>query len=180
MTLYEQALTIAATAHKEQMRKHDKSPYVVHPIMVARILEQYGFSEEVIVAGLVHDVLEDSDLAEDQLRAALGDKVVKIVATVSEDKALPWEERKERYIQDVVACGEAVWAVSVADKIHNAESLIGHYQKVGPEVWQVFNRGKDKKVWFERSLLTSLQTVWQHPLLDRYAVLVGELGKLEG
>lgn len=179
MTLYERVLTVAVGAHKEQVRKHDGSPYVIHPIMVARILERSGFGEEVQAAGLVHDVLEDTAMTEEDLRRLVSDEVVDIVTAVSEDKDLPWEERKEHYIASVVAAGESVWAVSVADKIHNAESLITHYEKVGPAVWQVFNRGKEKKVWFERTLLARLQTVWQHPLLEEYARLVSILETLD-
>lgn len=180
MTLYEKALQVAALAHRDQVRKHDGSPYVVHPIMVARLLEQHGFTETVMAAGLVHDVLEDSPMTDIELRAILGEEVVAIVTAVSEDKALSWEERKEKYVDAVVAAGEAVWAVSVADKVHNAACLIAHHQKIGPVVWQVFNRGKEQKVWFERLLLTKLRDVWQHPLLDEYERAVEMLESLEG
>jgi (p)ppGpp synthase/HD superfamily hydrolase len=180
MILYERALRIATQAHKDQVRKQDGSPYIVHPMMVAKILSDHGFSAEVVAAGLVHDVLEDTVVTEDELRAELGDEVTDIVTAVSEDKDLPWEKRKEQYVEAVVSAGEAVWAVSVADKIHNAESLSMHYQKVGSAVWQVFNRGKEKKVWFERLLLTKLREVWHHPLLDEYGRLVEELESLEG
>jgi len=178
MTLYERALASAAAAHKTQVRKHDNSPYIVHPVMVAQLLQQYGFSETVIAAGLVHDVLEDSSVTKEELRSVLGDEVVAIVTAVSEDKELPWEERKERYIQSVVASNEPVWAVSVADKIHNAESLIAHHTVVGPAVWQVFNRGKEKKIWFEQSLYAELSKVWQHPLLERYGKRIEEMQHL--
>lgn len=180
MELYETALIIATKAHKDQVRKHNGTPYIVHPIMVARILEQYGFGEEVVAAGLVHDVLEDTDIPESDLREQLGDKVIDIVTAVSEDKALVWEERKMEYVKRVMASGESVWAVSVADKIHNASSLIAFHKIAGAKAWDVFNRGKEQKVWFEKTLLTSLQTVWQHPLLNVYAELVAELEGLEG
>ncbi|MCA9359212.1 HD domain-containing protein [Candidatus Kaiserbacteria bacterium] len=178
MDLYQTALNIATVAHKEQIRKHNGSPYVVHPIMVARYLEQAGFKEEVVAAGLVHDVLEDTDFSEADLREALGSEVVEMVLAVSEDKNLVWEERKEKYVESVLSASESVWALSVADKIHNAQDFIEHYAISGPAGWQVFNRGKDKKIWFERLLLSQLQLVWQHPLLDQYAALVDELEKL--
>ncbi|MEY3784101.1 MAG: hypothetical protein RLZZ230_423 [Candidatus Parcubacteria bacterium] len=179
MELYETALTIATQAHKEQVRKNDDSPYVIHPIMVARILEQSGFDETVQAAGLVHDVLEDTTVTEAELRAQLGDAVVDIVTAVSEDKALVWEERKQKYVEAVVAGGESVWAVSVADKIHNARSLISFHEAVGPSAWQIFNRGKEQKVQFERLVLKSLQSIWVHPLLEIYAQLIIELEQLE-
>ncbi len=179
MKLYEKALSVSVKAHKDQVRKHDGSPYVTHPIMVANILMQHNFNEIIIAAALVHDVLEDAEINENQLRQELGDEVVNIVTLVSEDKDLVWEERKEKYVLDVSSSNEAVWAVSVADKIHNARSLIEHYRVVGPDVWKVFNRGKEKKVWFERLLLNSLQEKWIHPLMTEYAELVGGLDNLE-
>jgi (p)ppGpp synthase/HD superfamily hydrolase len=178
MNFYETALKLAVKAHDGQKRKHDGSAYVTHPIMVARIVEQAGFPEVVVSAALVHDVLEDTDVSEAELRQQLGDEIVDIVTAVSEDTSLPWEERKEAYVRSVAAAGEAVWVVSVADKIHNAGDLIEFHAAAGPDAWKVFNRGKDKKIWFEKLLYTELKKVWQHPLLDTYAVKISELEAL--
>jgi (p)ppGpp synthase/HD superfamily hydrolase len=178
MNLYQTALKIAIEAHVGQIRKHDGSAYVVHPIMVARILDKAGFDEVTVAAALVHDVLEDTTVTEDELRAALGDDVVSIVTAVSEDTTLPWEERKEAYVRSVVAGGESVWAVSVADKIHNASDLLQHHEMIGSDVWNVFNRGKEKKIWFERLLHSELSKVWMHPLLDSYEQKITALESL--
>lgn len=172
ISLYQQALTIAVAAHKEQVRKTDGSPYVVHPIMVAKIVETYGFREEVVAAALVHDVLEDTSVTEAELRAELGDVIVNIVTAVSEDKEKDWKARKVEYIEQVVAADEATKVVSVADKIHNAQSLIHFHTKIGNAAWDVFSKPRAEKLWFERSLLKALQAVWQHPLLKEYEQLV--------
>lgn len=179
MTLYQTALTLAVSAHAGQVRKHNNSPYVVHPIMVARIVEAAGFNESVVAAALLHDVLEDTTVTAETIEREVGTDVLEMVQALSEEKSLSWRERKANYIQAVVAAGEAVWAISVADKIHNAESLIAFHAEVGSVAWQVFNKGKADKVWFESTLLTALQTVWQHPLLDHYARLVAQLETLE-
>jgi (p)ppGpp synthase/HD superfamily hydrolase len=178
MNLYERALKLAIKAHDGQKRKHDGSAYVTHPIMVARFVEQAGFSEAAVAAALVHDVLEDTSVTEAELRAELGDEVVDIVTLVSEDTTLPWEERKEAYVKKVVTAGESVWAVSVSDKIHNASDFIKFHAQAGPDAWKVFNRGKEKKLWFERLLHSELAKVWQHPLLDIYAAKIAELETL--
>ena len=178
MDIYETALKIAIRAHAGQVRKHDGSAYINHPIMVGKILERAGFSEAVVAAGLVHDVLEDTSVTEGELRSELGDGVVDIVLAVSEDKNLPWEERKEKYVKTVVAGGESVWAVSVADKIHNARDLICFHETHGPESWKVFNRGKEKKVWFEKLVYSELSKVWQHPLLDEYFTYITKIEAL--
>ncbi len=178
MDLYQRALKVAIEAHTGQTRKHDGSAYVAHPIMVGRILERAGFSEAVVAAGLTHDVLEDTAITQEQLRALLGNEVVDIVVAVSEDQTLQWEERKERYVETVIAGGEAAWAVSVADKIHNAEDFIAFHTMSGPSCWSVFNRDKEKKIWFEKLVHQKLSEVWQHPLLDSYARLIKTLESL--
>lgn len=180
MELIEQAFRIAVVAHKDQVRKTDGSPYIIHPLMVANIVRRHGFAETVCAAAVVHDVLEDTEFSEETLRDELGSQVVDIVTAVSEDKTLEWELRKEEYVKAVVAAGEEVWAVSVGDKIHNAQSMLEYYKAVGPDLWSSFNRGKEQKLWFEKMLLKSLESVWQHPILEEYAALVVELEALEG
>lgn len=179
MTLYQTALTLAVEAHALQIRKHNGTPYIVHPIMVARIVETAGFNETVVAAALLHDVLEDTQVSALTLEAAVGSDILRMVQALSEDKPIEWRARKAKYIEAVIAAGESVWAISVADKIHNAESLLEFHAEVGNTVWSVFNKGKVDKIWFEETLLSALQQVWQHPLLDRYAALVSEMQKLE-
>lgn len=178
MNLYEQSLQLAVRAHDGQVRKHDGTPYIVHPIMVARILEHAGFNEITVAAALTHDVLEDTSVTEAELRSTLGDAVADIVVAVSEDTSLVWEARKQLYIEAVVKAGESVWAVSVADKIHNADNFIAYHAIVGPEAWEIFNRGKAKKLWFETSLYAALAKVWQHPLLATYQEKIAYLETL--
>lgn len=173
--LIEKATFIAAVAHKNQVRKSDGSLYIVHPLMVARIVASHNFPDVVVAAALVHDVLEDSDITELELRRHLGNVVVDIVTRVSEDKALPWQERKQRYIDLVSQSDAYTKAVSVADKIHNARSLLDAHTIQGALVWEKFNQGRDLKMWFERTLCTQLQQSWQHPLLDEYTTLVSQM-----
>lgn len=178
MNLVDTAKEIATRAHEGQTRKTDETPYILHPLAVAEMLISHDFDETVIAAAIVHDVLEDTDISELALRAVLGDTVVDIVVAVSEDKSLAWEERKERYVTHLADASDAAKAVSVADKIHNAESLLAAADILGPKVWDSFNRGKEQKLWFENQVLTTLQKHWDHPLVDRYAILVEKLAQL--
>jgi guanosine-3',5'-bis(diphosphate) 3'-pyrophosphohydrolase len=179
MSLYQTALTLAVSAHAGQVRKHNGTPYIVHPIMVARIVEAAGFGEVVVAAALLHDVLEDTTVSADIIATAVGSEVLHMVQALSEEKGMEWRARKAQYIENVVAAGESVWAISVADKIHNAESLLAFHGEVGNTAWSVFNKGKVDKIWFEETLLSRLQQVWQHPLLERYATLVVKMQQLE-
>ncbi len=175
MTGIEQALQLAVRAHAGQVRKTDNTPYIIHPVMVAHLLTTAGATKEVVMAALLHDVLEDTTVTRDEVLTVAGQAVVDIIDSVTEDKTLPWEERKAAYVQQVVAGGESVWLVSVADKIHNAESLLDYIATVGDEAWSAFNRGKESKMWFEKSLHEALGQVWQHPLLDTYGALITQL-----
>lgn len=179
MDLVERAKEIATKAHEGQVRKTDGSPYINHPVAVAALVKAHGYPEVVIAAALVHDVIEDTNMTETRLREELGDKVVDIVTAVSENKNLEWEDRKEQYVESVVSAGESVWAVSIADKIHNAESIIEYHKEVGHAIWDMFNRGKEKKLWFENLLLTKLRKSWNHPLLDEYERLIKQMELLD-
>ena len=178
MELKEKALRLAIESHKDQIRKSDGSPYVAHPVMVGMLLQEYGFSEPVIAAGFVHDVLEDTDMTETELRVVLGEEVTSYVTAVSENTDLEWEDRKEKYTDAVAAAPEGAKAVCIADKIHNAESIINDYETKGAAVWDVFNRGKDKKLWFEELVYTKVSSSWEHPLLARYRECIDTLQTL--
>jgi len=147
--------------------------------MVGMMLKEYGFSEEIVAAGFTHDVIEDTSVTEAELRSALGDTVCDYVMAVSEDVDVPWEERKELYVKAVVAASDGAKAVCIADKIHNAESLLNHYSEQGTAVWNVFSKNKVKKIWFEELVYTEVSKVWQHPLLDRYRKAIDQLHTLE-
>jgi (p)ppGpp synthase/HD superfamily hydrolase len=178
MTLIEQATRVAVVAHKDQVRKSDGSPYVVHPIMCAMLLQRHGFPEVVVAATLVHDVLEDTPVTEEELRRELGNEVVDLVCMVTEDKSLEWRARKERYVDMVRNTSEGVKAVSLADKIHNMCSLLDAYEAEGPMLWGKFNRGKEDKLWFEESMLAMFRETWDHPLIEEYAVLIEKMHAL--
>lgn len=178
-TLIERAMRLSARAHLTQTRKESNLPYLMHPSMVALMLARHGFASEVLAAALVHDVLEDTEVGEIEMGEELGQEVVALVKAVSYDPALSWEDARVAYIESVRQAPEGAKAISVADKIHNAQSLILGHQREGKSMWSNFTRPRDKKLWFEEEMLKMLRESWQHPLVDEYAVLVEELKALE-
>ena len=168
----EKAVRVSVAAHKEQTRKGDNLPYIIHPFMVALKLAKYNFSDIVIAAALTHDVLEDTNFGEEKLKAELGEEVLEIVKAVTNDDSLPWEEKKKKYVETVRNGPEGAKAVAVADKIHNLESLIIAHAEQGPALWKKFNRGKEQKLWFENEVLKMLKQTWKHPLVDEYESLL--------
>ena len=177
-TLIEKAVALAVRAHAEQKRKESQRPYIVHPVAVALILAKHGFSDTVIAAAITHDVIEDTSITEAELRAELGVAVANLVMSVTHDDTLLWDDKKKAYIEAVRAAGDEVKAISTADKIANARSLIVAHTKQGTDVWTHFNRGREKKLWFENAMLAMLRESWQHPLIDEYAALVKKMNAL--
>ena len=90
------AIEVAMKAHHKQLRKGTSIPYVTHPLAVGIMLAKIGCSDEVIVAGILHDTVEDTDITLDYIRDTFGNQVVKIVEGASEpEKTLPWKDRKK-------------------------------------------------------------------------------------
>jgi len=177
--LLEKAIRLAVRAHEGQLRKDGEVPYITHPLGVTLILAKHGFGDEVLSAALTHDVVEDTVVTNKELREELGDTVADIVASVTHDDTLGWEEKKIKYIKTVREGGEGAKAVATADKIHNAECLIITHKEKGTKMWDQFNAGKEKKIWFEESMLRMLQETWRHPLIDEYEVLLKQMKELE-
>lgn len=142
---YDAALKLAALAHTGQTRKGTDVPYIAHTVHVAAILERHGFGEELVLAGLLHDVVEDTDVPLAAIRAAFGDEVARLVAAVSEPtqpdgSPLPWAERKAAKLALVRDGGVGAAALKAADAIHNAQSTAADVRNDGPSVWQRFTR----------------------------------------
>ena len=98
--LYEKAIEFAAKAHQGQMRKGQDVPYIVHPFTVSAILKEQNCDEHVIIAGLLHDTVEDTAVSLESLRFDFGDQIADLVAICTEpDKGLPWGRTKATYAQ---------------------------------------------------------------------------------
>ncbi|MFH1129406.1 MAG: HD domain-containing protein [Patescibacteria group bacterium] len=177
--LIEKATRIAVIAHVNQKRKNDGSPYVVHPFIVAMKLVKYNFSDAVIAAALVHDVLEDTDVTEQELRDKLGNEVVDMVKMVTNDDTLSWRDKKIKYVETVRNGSDEAKAISIADKIHNMEDLLFTYSQIGPEVWKKFSNKREEKLWFEEEMLKMFKETWSHPLIDEYERLMEQMRKTQ-
>jgi len=119
-------INLAAHLHRHQSR-HDENetPYITHLFSVAMYLASVTDDESVIISGLMHDSLEDvPDYTYEDLVADCGEDVERIVRGVTEDKALPYKERKLSYLEHLKTGTDECVIVSLADKIHNAKSYI--------------------------------------------------------
>lgn len=177
--LIERAAELAVRAHGGRTRKESSAPYIVHPIAVALILARHNFHNIVIAAALVHDVVEDTNITDKELRHELGNDVQDLIVPITHDNSLSWKEKKIRYIKTVRDASDNAKAISIADKIANARSLLAAYEKQGAAIWKYFNAGREEKLWFEHAMLDMIRESWKHPFVDEYAELVAQMDELQ-
>lgn len=152
----EKAIRTAAKFHAGQMRKSSgkKIPYLTHLLSVAEILAGYTEDEDILIAGLLHDTIEDTDYSPEDLAKDFSPEIRDIVLAVSEaqdvakDRKASWEDRKKSYLENLKQGSDKALMVSSADKIHNLSSMSEAYRECGDELWQNFNAPPDKKLWF--------------------------------
>jgi (p)ppGpp synthase/HD superfamily hydrolase len=126
---------------------------MVHPLGVAKILIEHGCSERVVVAGILHDTVEDTRATLDDIRRLFGEDVARLVQGASEpDKSAPWPERKRHTIEGLKTAPPEVALVSVADKLDNIRSMRDDYQRIGGSLWSRFNGTMEEQRWYYESL----------------------------
>jgi guanosine-3',5'-bis(diphosphate) 3'-pyrophosphohydrolase len=128
------AIEFAAHKHRSQRRKSGEAvPYINHPITVARLLAEVGGieDEDVLVAAVLHDTLEDTATTRDELEAAFGPVVLHLVDEVTDDKSLPKAQRKRLQVTHAPGLSTGAALIKLADKIANVHDL----SHAPPEDW---------------------------------------------
>lgn len=158
------ALSFAAEAHHLQFRKGTTVPYIFHPVSVARILAENKCKETVVLAGLLHDVVEDTKVTLEQVEQEFGKKVSELVWAVSEhNKKLSWKKRKEAYIQQAKENPIEALQIMCADKLDNLGQIHRDLEQNGEKVWTRFNAPKSEIQWYYESLLTIFHDRFTRP-----------------
>jgi len=154
----ERAIRLAVMAHAGQPRKADPQvPYATHPLHVGFMVCEAAGDEDCVIAALLHDVLEDTDVTPEDLDEAFGPRVTGIVREVSEDKTLPWDERKARMVEHLRKASPEACLVAAADKIHNLETLVDAHHRFGPVIWGAFRRGPAATIRFYADALQAVR-----------------------
>lgn len=154
---FDSALAYASALHRAQTRKESGVPYVSHLLAVcALVLESADADgEDVAIAALLHDAMEDQGVSRDDLAARFGDRVAGIVAEctdTTERPKPPWRPRKERYLVHLESASRDALVVTAADKLHNCRATVADLRAAGPDVWSRFNAGGDEQVWYYRAV----------------------------
>jgi (p)ppGpp synthase/HD superfamily hydrolase len=175
------ALAFAAKHHDRQVRKGVRLPYLTHPANVAVILTRYQQDESTIVAGILHDMVEDCVSAREtreSLERRVGDKfgddVLEIVLAATprlkgdDDDELSSDERRDDYIARLATADERARWVCAADKLHTGSTLLADLKRTQfPEtVWSRLSGGREATVrWYRRVHERLVEVGFEAPIM---------------
>lgn len=162
------AIRFATQVHEidqKQKRKGKDVPYLVHPLTVGLILAKAGATDDIIMAGILHDTIEDSipskKVTRDMLEQEFGPVVAAAVAAVSEsNKSLTWKERKLEALEHIKTMSKVALWVKSADTISNVADLLHDYAQDGDETFERFNASKIEIVKNYRAVIGALLGSW--------------------
>lgn len=158
MEIKEKAKMFAIQAHMGQIRKSEPDkPMIIHPIGVGQLLESFGYDDNVVAAGYLHDVVEDTKYTIEDIEKEFGKDIANLVMGASEpDKSLSWEDRKRHTIEETRKLPFRNKLVICADKINNLEDLFLKFEKSGNRDFSAFKRGEESQEWYYTSIYESL------------------------
>jgi len=156
----EKAKAFAINAHKGQVRKNEpEKPMIIHPIAVGKLLEKFGYDDNVVAAGYLHDVVEDTNYTLEDIEKEFGSDIKSLVSGASEpDKSLSWEMRKQHTIDETKNLPFRNKLVVCADKINNLEDFMIKFGKTGNRDFSLLKRGEDQQKWYYENIYKSLIT----------------------
>ena len=165
MNVLERAIIYATEKHQGVYRKGRQVPYILHPLEVAQIISTMTDDIEIMAAGILHDVVEDTDGTLEEIREMFGDRVAGLVETETEDKYrnIPaeesWMRRKEESLVVLRNSNDmGVKILWLGDKLANIRSLASGYSEKGEEIWQLFHQhDPELHLWYYRSIAEALE-----------------------
>jgi (p)ppGpp synthase/HD superfamily hydrolase len=184
---FDRALLYATHIHGGQVRKGSSTPYVAHLLAVAATVLEYGGDEDLAIAALLHDSVEDQGgkARLEDVRNRFGERVARIVEACSDslantakgERKAHWRERKDAYIAHLGTADEDILRVSLADKVHNARAILRDLRKpeVGEKVWTYFSQPKEKTLWYYRNLADQFRKRLPGQLSNELGEIVGVL-----
>jgi len=174
------AFLFAVEKHAGQVRKASTTPYIAHLMGVASLALEFGGDEDISIAALLHDVVEDCGGAAmlREVKRRFGTRVAKIVDGCTDSDTFPkppWRERKENYLRHLKSADADTRLVSAADKLNNMRSILSDYREVGESIWERFNGRREGTLWYYRALLKEFQRGKPNRLVREFELAVREL-----
>ncbi|MCR5742310.1 MAG: HD domain-containing protein [Lachnospiraceae bacterium] len=170
-----EAYDFATTAHEGQFRKGSTIPFITHPTEVCELVATLTDDEDVIIAALLHDVVEDTKYTVEDIRGRFGDRVAGLVGYESEDKmkhlppAQSWKIRKQNFFKNLPNEPYEARMITLCDKVSNMRSTVKCYREQGDAMWQAFNQ-KDpaEQAWYYKSMIGALEEFSDTALYQEY------------
>ena len=177
----EYAIYYATRAHKGQRRKLEDIDMIFHPFTVGMILQRNNCNEDIVCAGILHDVVEDTSYSFEDIEKEFGQVVRDYVYDASEpDQSLEWEERKKHTIEHIKTAPLGSKLIVACDKINNLDDTYESIMKYGEKAaWEVLKRPKDKQEWYYTSVYNSCieGEDENHPIFKRYKDILEKVFK---
>ncbi|ULQ55812.1 HD domain-containing protein [Flavihumibacter rivuli] len=158
MSIVSRALVFAAEHHQHQLRKGTRVPYMYHLLNVCKILVDHDCDDEVLAAGLLHDVVEDTPVTIEEVELHFGTRVASLVRAATEldklekrsiDKKGSWAERKQETINFLEHDASLLeLKVPAADKLDNLRSMAADHARLGDVIWERFSASKEQQAWY--------------------------------
>ena len=151
---------------------------IFHPFTVGMILQRNGCDEDVVAAGILHDVVEDTQYTLDDIEMEFGKNVRDYVYDASEpDKSLPWKDRKQHTIEHIRTAPLGSKLIVACDKISNLEDAISNIKEFGED--KVLARNPEEQKWYYTSVYKSCiaNVDENHPIFVRYKKILEEIWK---
>ena len=166
----EHAVTTMLEAHGLQRRKAGRGFEASHALLVALITADFGFDEDTVVAALLHDTLEDTDLDPEIIASRFGEPVLRMVEDVSEPpKPARWKLRKLAYLEQLGTTPRlGSLAVASADKIHNLTKMAAGIEAHGAAFLHAFSAGLDEMLWYQNAVYDLAAGRWRHAILEEH------------
>jgi len=177
---FEEAMGFAFQLHVDHRRKGSDIPYMAHLLGVTALVLEDGGDEDEAIAALLHDAVEDCGGVEtlEEIRVKFGEHVAYIVDHCTDTYVVPkppWRARKEHYIVRLRDASPDIFRVSVADKLHNARSILWDLRQDGESIFERFNGGKDGTLWYYHTLLELFQSAFSSPMIQELDCTLDEI-----
>jgi len=178
-----EAIKFATDAHAGQIRKMTGIPYILHPAEVAAIIGTMTDSEDVMIAGLLHDTVEDCGVDPKEIRSLFGARVAALVQSETEDKmsqrpaSETWQQRKEESLLMLEHTKDRdVKILWLADKLSNLRSFYREHEKMGDAMYQQLNqKNPAMHAWYYKMIGVMLSELSDTPAYREYDELIGKV-----
>lgn len=181
-SLLDRAIIYAVRAHAGTERRGKGFPYIVHPMEAMAIVATLTADQELLAAAVLHDVVEDTALTVEDIRAEFGDRVAELVEAESDkfvegvSESDSWRTRKQAAIDRLAEAPLEVKMIAMGDKLSNMRAIARDYALQGDRLWNLFHvKDRASHEWHYRGLAASLRSLAGTPAYDEFERLVNQV-----